>query len=65
MTSNGKIKKVVKSEPPKKLSEWFISNDQSNLEDLNVWCFDQATAVDVLIQLQLDSPALEVKSIKI
>ena len=38
--------KVVQSAPPKKLSEWFISSDNSKLEQVNVWCFDQETAYE-------------------
>lgn len=57
-------RKVVQSAPPKKLSEWFISSDNSKLEEVNVWCFDQETAYEILVQSQLQESNLEIQPIK-
>lgn len=52
--------KVVISEPPKKLSEWFISNENSDLCNINIWCFDQDTANRILIDAQIQQPISEI-----
>lgn len=57
-----KSPKVVISTPPKKLSDYFISNEQVDKTLDNVWCFNQATALELL--LDADSKrSTDIKSI--
>lgn len=50
---------VVMSAPAKKLSDWFISSDKSFNYGENVWCFDQYSAINALIELQIQQSASE------